>query len=156
MQQASTFFWTRIPLCRKTVWKMHPFFKEQPGAGALGIRMIDGRPVLERKQRAFPSPLTSLYKLSGLAKLFPHSKTFARVSPRSPAAKHHAWSGCAGRCIHVYSQGFKGSGQFDETFLCMVRMLTWVTGFKSRLPEFFILQTAPLFILRRKHQERQP
>jgi GT2 family glycosyltransferase len=55
------------------------FFQSHSEAGALGIRMIDGTgKFLKESKRAFPSPLTSLYKLSGLTKLFPHSKTFAR------------------------------------------------------------------------------
>jgi GT2 family glycosyltransferase len=46
---------------------------------ALGIKMIDGAGnFLKESKRAFPSPLTSFYKLSGLAKIFPHSKTFAK------------------------------------------------------------------------------
>jgi hypothetical protein len=41
--------------------------------------LIDGAGnFLRESKRAFPSPLTSLFKLSGLARLFPQSKTFAR------------------------------------------------------------------------------
>ncbi len=46
---------------------------------ALGIKMIDGAGnFLKESKRAFPSPLTSLYKLSGLSSIFPRSKTFAK------------------------------------------------------------------------------
>jgi len=55
------------------------FFQSQENTGALGIRMIDGAGnFLKESKRGFPSPATSLYKLAGLSKLFPHSKTFAR------------------------------------------------------------------------------
>jgi len=55
------------------------FLETHENAGALGIHMIDGSGrFLKESKRSFPSPLTSLYKLSGLAKLFPHSKIFAR------------------------------------------------------------------------------
>ncbi len=48
-------------------------------AGAVGIRMIDGSGrFLKESKRSFPSPLTSFYKLSGLARLFPRSRMFSR------------------------------------------------------------------------------
>ncbi len=55
------------------------FFDSQVDAGALGVHMIDGSGnFLKESKRAFPSPLTSLFKLSGLTKMFPRSKLFAR------------------------------------------------------------------------------
>ena len=55
------------------------FFKRNKTAGAVGIRMIDGTgKFLKESKRAFPSPLTSLYKLAGLTMLFPRSKRFAK------------------------------------------------------------------------------
>jgi GT2 family glycosyltransferase len=57
------------------------FFESKPDAGALGIRMIDGRgKFLPESKRSFPSPLTSLFKLAGLAALFPKSKIFGRYA----------------------------------------------------------------------------
>lgn len=57
------------------------FMKSHAQAGALGIRMIDGSATfLPESKRSFPSPLTSLYKLSGLSWLFPKSKIFSRYS----------------------------------------------------------------------------
>ena len=55
------------------------FFRSNKHTGALGIKMIDGSgQFLKESKRAFPSPLTSLYKLTGLAKLFPRSRAFAK------------------------------------------------------------------------------
>ena len=55
------------------------FIQAHPRAGGLGIRMIDGSgKFLKESKRSFPSPLTSLYKLFGLSRLFPHSKIFSR------------------------------------------------------------------------------
>ena len=55
------------------------FFDLQQYAGALGIRMIDGSgKYLKESKRGVPSTLPSLYKLTGLAALFPKSKIFAR------------------------------------------------------------------------------
>ena len=55
------------------------FFEQHPEAGALGVKMFDGRGrFLKESKRAFPSPRTSFYKLTGLSKLFPRSPVFAR------------------------------------------------------------------------------
>ena len=42
------------------------FLESHPDAGALGIKMLDGRGrFLKESKRSFPSPMTSLYKLFG-------------------------------------------------------------------------------------------
>lgn len=55
------------------------FMREHPDAGAAGARMTDsaGR-FLPESKRAFPSPLTSFFRLAGLGHLFPHSALFNR------------------------------------------------------------------------------
>ena len=55
------------------------FLQSTPRAGGLGIRMIDGSgKFLKESKRSFPSPLTSLYKLFGLSRLFPRSGIFSK------------------------------------------------------------------------------
>lgn len=55
------------------------FLKSKNDCGALGVKMVDGTGrFLKESKRAFPDPLTSLYKLSGLTAVFPKSKIFAR------------------------------------------------------------------------------
>ena len=55
------------------------FFRSNAQAGALGIKMLDGSgKFLKESKRSFPSPITSLYKLSGLSELFSHSKIFSK------------------------------------------------------------------------------
>ncbi len=55
------------------------FMQTHSQAGALGIKMLDGSgQFLPESKRGFPSPLTSFFKLTGLAVRFPRSKTFAR------------------------------------------------------------------------------
>ncbi len=57
------------------------FFKMHNDAGAIGVRMLDGRGVfLPESKRSFPSPLASFCKLSGLAALFPKSSFFNRYA----------------------------------------------------------------------------
>lgn len=94
------------------------FFKLHPQAGALGIKMIDGSGnFLKESKRAFPGPLTSLYKLSGLAKLFPHSKTFSRYHLGNLSAnENHEIDVLAGAFMMIPHNVLKQVGSFDETF----------------------------------------
>lgn len=94
------------------------FLQSQSHAGALGIKMIDGSgKFLKESKRAFPSPLTSLYKLSGLAKLFPHSKTFARYHlGHLPVNETHEVDVLAGAFMLIPHAVLKQVGSFDETF----------------------------------------
>ncbi len=94
------------------------FFKTQPQAGALGIKMIDGSGnFLKESKRAFPGPLTSLYKLSGLAKLFPKSKTFARYHLGNLSdIETHEVDVLAGAFMMIPNKVLQQAGSFDETF----------------------------------------
>jgi GT2 family glycosyltransferase len=66
-------------LSENTLEKCISFFEYHHDAGALGVKMIDGSGTfLKESKRSFPSPLTSLYKLFGLSKIFPRSKIFSR------------------------------------------------------------------------------
>ncbi|MEP6512498.1 MAG: glycosyltransferase family 2 protein [Parafilimonas sp.] len=57
------------------------FFKANDKAGAIGVKLVDGAGrFLPESKRSFPSPLAALYKLSGMAKLFPKSKIFNRYA----------------------------------------------------------------------------
>lgn len=55
------------------------FMEAHPGSGALGVRMlnIDGSRAMESR-RGIPTPLTSFYKMSGLCRRFPNSRTLGR------------------------------------------------------------------------------
>ncbi len=94
------------------------FFKSQPEAGALGIRMIDGSgKFLKESKRAFPSPLTSLYKLTGLTKLFPRSKTFGKYHLGNLSEKeNHEVDVLAGAFMMMPWKILNEIGSFDEKF----------------------------------------
>jgi GT2 family glycosyltransferase len=50
-----------------------------PEAGALGVKLIDGKGnYLPESKRGLPTPTVSFYKIFGLSKLFPKSKTFGK------------------------------------------------------------------------------
>lgn len=59
--------------------KICKFMDETPDAGALGVKMIDGKGrYLPESKRGLPSPQVAFYKMFGLGKLFPKSKKFGR------------------------------------------------------------------------------
>lgn len=55
------------------------FMDEHPEAGALGVKMIDGKGnFLPESKRALPTPSVAFYKVFGFSRLFPKSKIFGR------------------------------------------------------------------------------
>ena len=94
------------------------FFNTHPAAGALGVRMIDGGGnFLKESKRAFPAPLTSLFKLFGFASLFPQSKLFGRYHlGYLDNNKNHEVDVLAGAFMMVKKEVLNVVGAFDETF----------------------------------------
>ena len=55
------------------------FMNAHADAGALGVKMIDGKGnFLPESKRALPTPEVAFYKIFGLAAIFPKSKTFGK------------------------------------------------------------------------------
>lgn len=94
------------------------FMEERHDAGALGVRMIDGAGnFLPESKRSLPTPVSSFYKLSGLASLFPRSKRFNKyalghIDERSMAAVD-VLSGAYFLCSRKILEKVGG---FDEAF----------------------------------------
>ncbi|WP_246228420.1 glycosyltransferase family 2 protein [Paraflavitalea devenefica] len=94
------------------------FMEAHPDAGALGVRMIDGSGrYLPESKRGFPAPWVSFCKMSGLTKLFPHSKLLARyyLGHLSPAATHPV-DVLSGAFMWVRKAVLDKTGGFDERF----------------------------------------
>jgi len=94
------------------------FFKAHENAGAVGVKMLDGHgSFLKESKRAFPSPLTSLFKLFGFAKLFPGSKIFSQYHlGYLDENKNHEVDVLAGAFIMVRRELLQKLNAFDETF----------------------------------------
>lgn len=95
------------------------YLDQHPDTGCLGPRLIDGRGVYAPDaKKSFPSFWTSVYKVMGLSKLFPNSKTFnryyaAQVGERETAAID-ILSGC---CLLVRRSAMEqAGGGFDESY----------------------------------------
>jgi len=100
------------------ITKCLAFFDANKEAGALGIKMVDGSGnFLKESKRAFPSPLTSLFKLSGLSRLFPHSKLFAKYHlGHLPDNENHEVDVLAGAFMMMPKKVLDEIGNFDERF----------------------------------------
>jgi GT2 family glycosyltransferase len=62
-----------------TFSKIVSFADNHPDAGAVGVKMIDGTgKFLPESKRGLPTPSVAFYKISGLARLFPRSRTFGK------------------------------------------------------------------------------
>ena len=62
-----------------TFTKIVRFMDDHPEAGALGVKMVDGSgKFLPESKRGLPTPAAAFYKMFGISKLFPRSKTFSK------------------------------------------------------------------------------
>jgi GT2 family glycosyltransferase len=94
------------------------FFENHPDAGAVGVRMIDGTGAfLKESKRSFPAPLTALFKLAGLARLFPRSPLFSRYHlGHLDACRNQEVDVLAGAFMMIPQTVLKKIDAFDETF----------------------------------------
>ncbi|MGE5356282.1 MAG: glycosyltransferase [Deltaproteobacteria bacterium] len=64
-----------------TLVKIFEFMENNPSAGALGVKLIDGEGrFLPESKRSIPTPLVSLLRLTGLSKIFPKSRVFNKYN----------------------------------------------------------------------------
>ncbi|MBL0131402.1 MAG: glycosyltransferase [Chitinophagaceae bacterium] len=94
------------------------FMESHPDAGAIGVKMLDGSgKFLKESKRAFPSPMTSLYKLFGLAKFFPRSKIFSKYHfGHLDENENNEVDVLAGAFMMISKKLLEKTGGFDEAF----------------------------------------
>ena len=94
------------------------FFNDHADCASLGVRMLDGTgKFLPESKRSFPSPVTSFYKLVGLAFLFPKSRIFNKYAlGYLHETMHHEVDVLAGAFLMVRKEVLDITGSFDETF----------------------------------------
>ncbi len=103
---------------RESISTCLAFLQDHPEAGALGLRMIDGRGLfLPESKRGFPYPSAAFYKLFGLAALFPKSKTFASYYlGHLPEREINKVDVVAGAFMFLSKKVLEKTGGFDESF----------------------------------------
>ncbi len=101
-----------------TFSKTIAFMDSHPDAGGLGVKMLDGKGnFLPESKRGLPTPETAFYKMSGLAKLFPHSKRFAHYyMGHLPESETNEVEILAGAFMLLRRKALDEVGLLDETF----------------------------------------
>jgi GT2 family glycosyltransferase len=94
------------------------FFKSKVSCGALGIRMLDGSGhYLRESKRGFPSPMTSFFKMSGLASLFSSSRLFASYyQGHLPQKESNEVDVLSGAFMMLSKKAIETTNGFDENF----------------------------------------
>ncbi len=93
-------------------------FASNEKVGAVGVRMLDGSgKFLKESKRGFPSPLTSFYKMTGLASLFPSSSIFSRYyAGHLPAHQNAVVEVLSGAFMMLSKKAIIATAGFDENF----------------------------------------
>ncbi|MDF1574692.1 MAG: glycosyltransferase [Bacteroidales bacterium] len=101
-----------------TFTKCIGFMDSHPGAGALGVKMIDGKGAfLPESKRALPTPRVSFYKMSGLARLFPRSRRFGLYHlGHLDKDRTHVVDVLAGAFMFLRKETLEKTGTLDESF----------------------------------------
>ena len=101
-----------------TFRKCIEFMDSHPDAGALGVKMIDGKGAfLPESKRALPTPLVSFYKMFGLTSLFPRSRRFGKYHlGYLDNDKTHDVDVLAGAFMFIRKETLEKTGYLDETF----------------------------------------
>lgn len=101
-----------------TFRKCLDFMEEHPEAGAMGVKMIDGKgEFLPESKRALPTPMVSFYKMFGLASLFPRSRRFGKYHlGYLDRNQTHQVDVLAGAFMFLRKEVLDKTGLLDETF----------------------------------------
>jgi O-antigen biosynthesis protein len=101
-----------------TLRKCIEFMDSHPDAGALGVKMIDGKGAfLPESKRAFPTPWVSFCKMFGLSSLFPRSRRFGKYHlGYLDNNQTHIVDVLAGAFMFLRKETLERTGYLDETF----------------------------------------
>ncbi|MEZ5071859.1 MAG: glycosyltransferase [Bacteroidales bacterium] len=94
------------------------YLDAHPEAGALGVRMIDGKGrFLPESKRALPTLRVAFYKMSGLSRLFPRSREFARYHlGHLDEHRTHRVEVLAGAFMMLRKEALDKTGLLDEDY----------------------------------------
>lgn len=101
-----------------TLLKCINFMDTHQEAGALGVKMIDGKGnFLPESKRGLPTPEVAFYKLFGFSKLFPKSRIFGKYHlTYLDKDKTHEVEVLSGAFMFMRSKTLEKTGLLDETF----------------------------------------
>jgi len=105
-------------LSEKVLERCIHFFSNNEKAGAIGVKMVDGKGrFLSESKRSFPTMTASFFKLLGFEAIFPKSRTFAKYSlGHLDKDSIHAVEVLAGAFMMIRKNLLDKIGSFDERF----------------------------------------
>jgi O-antigen biosynthesis protein len=94
------------------------FMNEHPDAGAMGVKMVDGKGrYLPESKRSLPTPVVAFYKTVGLTALFPRSKRFGQYYlSHLDNSEIHKIEVLTGAFFFARKKALDTTGWFDEEF----------------------------------------
>jgi GT2 family glycosyltransferase len=94
------------------------FMEMHPEAGATGVKMINGSGrLLPESKRAFPTPLTAFFKMSGLSAIFPGSRFFNRYYlGHLDSSKTSEADILSGAFMLIRREAIEKTGPLDESY----------------------------------------
>jgi len=101
-----------------TFSKIITFMDAHPEAGGLGVKMIDGKGnFLPESKRGLPTPNVAFYKIFGLSKFFPRSRTFGKYHlGYLDKDKVHEVDILSGAFMFMRKETLEKTGLLDEEF----------------------------------------
>jgi len=101
-----------------TLSKTIHFIEDHPDAGAVGVKMIDGKgEFLPESKRALPTPVVAFYKIFGLSRLLPRSKIFNRYYLGNlDENRTHPVEILTGAFMMIRAEVLRKTGGLDEDF----------------------------------------
>ena len=101
-----------------TFEKVIEFMDSHPDGGGLGVKMIDGKGnFLPESKRGLPTPSVAFYKIFGISKLFPHSRTFSKYHLGYLNKEEiHEVEVLSGAFMLLRKEALDKSGLLDESF----------------------------------------
>jgi O-antigen biosynthesis protein len=101
-----------------TFTKIISFMDQHNAAGALGVKMVDGKGrFLPESKRGLPTPAAAFWKISGLARLFPGSRQFGQyhLGYLDPDSIHEV-DVLSGAFMLIRRTALQEAGLLDEAF----------------------------------------
>lgn len=114
--------------------EMVAYMDARPDAGVAGPRLVlaDGSLDLACR-RGFPTPMVSLYRLSGLSRLFPKSRRFGRYNMTYLDPDDEAEvDSVVGAFMMVRAEAMHQAGPLDETFFMYGEDLDWAYRIRQK------------------------
>ncbi len=105
-------------LSEDTLRKVFDYMELNPKVGATGVKLIDGSGnFLPESKRGFPTPMVSLYRLTGLSRLFPRSKVFNKYNlGYLDENEVNEVDVLCGAFMFIRTEVFSKAGMLDEDF----------------------------------------